>query len=259
MNNGTARRSENSDSMNILLFSISALLCSCNQLMNDKFSSTIDEFSKRTTNKIQRLIDFHHFLSKSHSEPSQIEFYSKRSHFCFLSWGKFLIVRENVLLKWFSLWIFSRILLSKTFVHRWETLTDLVRLTTKCSHQVKKTNRCFVIVNLNKRQEFDAQRENAIVTILLRNNSSTMMIFKWENLSLTKKEQHFFFEPNTCFFFCRIFLSEKKNKSKDLFIPKWMKNCWRKSGQSITEICSINKSTRTKNLSNEHKKNNSQF
>ena len=42
----SARRLENSVSINILLFSISASFCTFNQIMKNKFSSTIDNFSR---------------------------------------------------------------------------------------------------------------------------------------------------------------------------------------------------------------------
>ena len=126
VNNGSAPWLENRLNEHFL-FSILASLCSFNELIKEKFSSTIDE--NFSIFKIQRLIDFHHFLSKSNNEPSQLEFYSKRSHFCFLWWRKLLIGWGNVSLKrvilWES-WVLSTILLTKKFVHRWETLSDFI-------------------------------------------------------------------------------------------------------------------------------------
>ena len=125
-----------------------------------------ESFSFCSTNKIQRLIDFHHFLSKSNNEPSQLEFYSKRSLFCFLSWRKLLIGWGNVSLKryflWWS-WVLSTTLLSKTFVHRWETLTDFIfqrsidKIMFVCSRQVKRPIDVFSLcstTNSNK-EKFD--------------------------------------------------------------------------------------------------------
>ena len=65
------------------LFSISASLCSLNQVIKEKFSSTIDENFSILFNESNQATDFHfhHVLSKSNNEPSKVELYLKRSQF----------------------------------------------------------------------------------------------------------------------------------------------------------------------------------
>ena len=137
----------------------------------------------------------------------------------------------------FFLWILLRTLLSKTFVHRWETVIFRRSIEKKYSRQLKRPIDVFSSPIRIKDKNLMLNENSHCNNFTRKNSSSKTQIVRridFQRQSLVEKSieksKTFLFQIKDVFFFFRTFLFER---SKDVFILNSMKTYARKIDHSI--------------------------